>query len=78
MQTFHVRVQVDPVMSEIDIFVSSTSLITLDHKKLLKNSTFVGNTGHLDNDDRLSWLRGLGHQASEVRAGFSELIASLC
>ena len=36
-------------MSEIDIFIFSTSFITLDHKKLLKNSTFVGNTGHFDN-----------------------------
>ena len=26
-------------MSEIDIFISSTSFITLDHKKLLRNST---------------------------------------
>ena len=36
-------------MSEIDIFVSSTSIITLDHMKKLKN-TFVGRTGHFDDE----------------------------
>ena len=37
-------VQVEIVVPLIEIFVSPTSIITLDHKKLLKNSTFVGNT----------------------------------
>ena len=38
-------------MSQIDVCVfSSTSIVTLDHKKKLKNNTFVGNTGHLDNE----------------------------
>ena len=46
------------------------SFITLDHKKLLKNSTFVGNTRHFDNE--------VDFAGSERRAGFSELIASLC
>ena len=36
--------------SEIDIFVSSTSVITLDHMKKLKNNAFVRNTGHFDNE----------------------------
>ena len=36
-------------MSEFDIFVSSMSIITLDHMKSLKNSTLDGNTGHFDN-----------------------------
>ena len=41
------RVQVETVVSQIDIFISSMSIITLDHKKKLKNNTFVGNTGLL-------------------------------
>ena len=45
------------VMSEIDIFVSSTGIITLDH---MKNNTFVGNTGHFDNEnDSSEFLDGL-------------------
>ena len=60
-------------MPEIDIFVSSTGTITLDHKTKLKNNTFVGNTGHYDNEfdfagteGRLSRcsLGGLLHHAS--------------
>ena len=46
-------------MSEIDIFISSTSFITLDHKKLLKNSTFVGNTRHFDNEVDFAGSEGL-------------------
>ena len=46
-------------MSEIDIFIFSTSFITLDHKKLLKNSTFVGNTGHFDNEVDFAGSEGL-------------------
>ena len=46
-------------MSVIDIFISSTSFITLDHKKLLKNSTFVGNTGHFDNEVDFAGSEGL-------------------
>ena len=42
-------------MSKIDIFVSSTSIITLDHKKKLKNNALVGNTGHCDNEIDSSW-----------------------
>ena len=37
-------------MSEIDIFVSSTSIITLDQMKNLKNNAFVRNTAHFDNE----------------------------
>ena len=43
-------VQIEIVMPEFDVFVSSTSTITLDHNKKLKNNTFVRNTGHLDNE----------------------------
>ena len=65
--------QVEIVMPEIDIFVSSTSVFILDHKTKLKNNTFVGNTGHCDNEfdfagteGRLSRcsLGGLLHHAS--------------
>ena len=37
-------------MSEIDIFVSSISIDTLDHMKSLKNITLDGNTGHFDEE----------------------------
>ena len=37
-------------MSEIDIFVSPTGVITVDHMKKLKHIAFVGNTGHFDNE----------------------------
>ena len=37
-------------MSEIDIFVSPTCTIILDHMKKLMHNTFVGNTGHFDNE----------------------------
>ena len=41
-------VRVETVMSEIDIFVSSTGVITLDHMKKLNEIKLVGNTGHFD------------------------------
>ena len=37
-------------MSEIDIFVSSKSIATLDHVKSFKNITLDGNTGHFDEE----------------------------
>ena len=55
-------VQIETV-SEIDIFVSSKSTITLDHMKKLKNNTFVGNTRHFDNEIDLA--------GSECLEGFS-------
>ena len=51
-------VQVEIVMSEFDIFVSSMSIITLDHMKSLKNITLDGNTGHFDEEIDLA-----GHRA---------------
>ena len=51
-------------MSQIDIFVSSTSIVTLDHKKKLKNNTFVGNTGHLDNE--IGWAGSQGLEGVKV------------
>ena len=50
LQACYEGVQVEIVVSGIDIFVSSISIVALDHKKKLKNNTFVGNTGHLDNE----------------------------
>ena len=47
-------------MSEIDIFVSSMSIITLDHMKSLENSTLDGNTGHFDNVIDLVGSEGFG------------------
>ena len=35
-------------MSEIGIFVSSTSIVTLDHMNKLRSIAFVGNTCHFD------------------------------
>ena len=51
-------------MSEIDIFVSSTGVITLDHMRKLNDVTLVGNTEHFDNEIDFAGSE-LGHQASE-------------
>ena len=45
-------------MSEIDIFVSPTGIITLDHMKKLNEITLVGNTGHFDNEIDVAGSRG--------------------
>ena len=45
-------------MSEIDIFVSPTGIITLDHMKKLKYNTYVGNTGHFDYEVDLACSEG--------------------
>ena len=49
-QACYEAVQVETVMSEIDIFVSPTGIITLDHMRKLNDITLVGNTGHFDNE----------------------------
>ena len=64
------RVQVGTVMSEIDIFISSTSFITSDHKKLLKNSTFVGNTEHFDNEVDFAGSEGLDTKPQKIAPAF--------
>ena len=49
-------------MSEFDIFVSSTGIFnisTLDHMRMIKNSAFVGNTGHFDKEIDLVGSEGL-------------------
>ena len=43
-------VGVETIMSEIDIFVSSTGVITLDHMRKFNDITLVGNTEHFDNE----------------------------
>ena len=53
-------VQVEIVMSEIDIFVSSMSIATLDHMKSLMNITLDGNTGHFDEEIDLAGSKGFG------------------
>ena len=50
LYVFLVGVQVETVMSEIDIFCFLNEYHTFDHMKKLKNNTFVGNTGHFDNE----------------------------
>ena len=59
LQACYEAVQVESVMSEIDIFVSPTGIITLDHMKKLMHNTFVGNTGHFDNEVDLAGSEGL-------------------
>ena len=60
-------------MSEIDIFVSPTGIITVDHMEKLKYNKYVGNTGHFDNEVDLAcsqraWTaRNRPHRASEDR-----------
>merc|ERR1711900_107556 len=52
MEGFEV-VTMEQVVSEIDIFVSSTgnfNIITLEHMKKMKNNAIVGNIGHFDNE----------------------------
>ena len=52
-------VQVEIVMSEFDISVSSLSFFTLDHMKNLENTTLDGNTGQLHEEidlaDHRAW-----------------------
>merc|ERR1712176_278964 len=52
MEGFQV-VTMEDVVSEVDIFVSSTgnfNIITLEHMKKMKNNAIVGNIGHFDNE----------------------------
>ena len=52
--------QVGFIMSVINIFVSSLSIITLDHMKSLKNITLDGNTGHFDEEIDLAGSESFG------------------
>merc|ERR1712050_441172 len=52
MEGFQVA-DIDSVVSEIDIFTSTTGnkdIITLAHMKKMKNNAIVGNIGHFDNE----------------------------
>jgi len=58
MEGFQVATM-ESVVSEIDIFVSSTGnfdIITLDHMKKMKNNAIVGNIGHFDNEIDMAGL----------------------
>merc|ERR1740130_884180 len=60
MEGFQVATM-DDVVSEIDIFVSTTgnfNIITLDHMKKMKNNAIVGNIGHFDNEIDMAGLEG--------------------
>ena len=50
LQTFHVLSRSSPSCLRSTSLFPQRALITLDHKKKLKNNTLVGNTGHLDNE----------------------------
>ena len=64
-------VRVETVMSEIDIFVSSTGVITLDHMKKLNEITVVGNTGHFDNEIDFAGSGDVFDTYRGRKAGFS-------
>ena len=66
--------QVEIVMSEFDIFVSSMGIITLDHMKSLKNITLDGNTGHFDEEIDLAGSEGFGHESSQQQASEDRLV----
>merc|ERR1711881_253206 len=54
-------VTLDSVVSEMDIFVTTTgnfNIITLEHMKKMKNNAIVGNIGHLDNEIEMEALEG--------------------
>jgi len=60
MEGFQV-VTLESVVSEMDIFVSSTgnfNIITVDHMKKMKNNAIVGNIGHFDNEIDMAGLEG--------------------
>merc|ERR1711901_17351 len=52
-------VKMETVISEVDIFVSTTGnfkIITLEHMKCMKNNAIVGNIGHFDNEIEMDLL----------------------
>merc|ERR1719409_2201347 len=54
-------VTLESVVSEIDIFVTTTgnfNIITLEHMKKMKNNAIVGNIGHFDNEIQMAELEG--------------------
>merc|ERR1712151_1055660 len=60
MEGFQV-VTIESVLSEVDIFVTTTGnikIITLEHMKKMKNNAIVGNIGHFDNEIEMAELEG--------------------
>merc|ERR1711959_624263 len=60
MEGFQV-VTMEDVISEIDIFTTSTgnfNIITLEHMKKMKNNAIVGNIGHFDNEIDMAGIEG--------------------
>jgi len=60
MEGFQV-VDIDSVVSEIDIFTSATgnfNIITLAHMQKMKNNAIVGNIGHFDNEIDMAGIEG--------------------
>merc|ERR1712139_705252 len=60
MEGFQV-VTMESVLSEIDIFVTTTgnfNIIMLEHMKKMKNNAIVGNIGHFDNEIDMAALEG--------------------
>jgi adenosylhomocysteinase len=58
MEGFQV-VKMESVVSEIDIFVTTTGnfqIIRLEHMKKMKNNAIVGNIGHFDNEIQMEQL----------------------
>merc|ERR1711869_35181 len=54
-------VTLESVVSEMDIFVTTTgnfNIITLEHMKNMKNNAIVGNIGHFDNEIQMAELEG--------------------
>ena len=76
MEGFQVAA-IESVVSEIDIFVSSTgnfNIITLDHMKKMKNNAIVGNIGHFDNEIDMAGLEGLDIKPQKIVSSFHELM----
>merc|ERR1739845_312897 len=70
MEGFQV-VTMESVVSEVDIFVSTTGnkdIITLEHMKKMKNNAIVGNIGHFDNEIDMAGLEGFeGIRAENIK-----------
>ena len=65
-------------MSEIDIFVSSTGVITFDHMRKLNDITLVGNTEHFDNEIDFAGSEGLDIKPQKIIFRLKGLYRSMC
>merc|ERR1711975_167990 len=70
MEGFQV-VTMESVVSEVDIFVSTTgnfNIITIEHMKKMKNNAIVGNIGHFDNEIDMAGLENFpGIQCDNIK-----------